>query len=272
MTVILFAVVFLFLGLLSGSVLNWFAGSVNGDGELHLKAPACPKCGAQRRWKHLAPLLGFLAARGRCAACDEPVPARIPIVEFVTGALFAALYLRYGISWELLILLVYTSLLIVLFITDYEHFILPNIVTYPGILLAAAVALLVTLLRYRLAWAVFFAGQDFMSIFNNYFLCALAGGITGGLLLLLVVIASRGGMGMGDVKLAGLLGLMVGFPLIFVALFISIWTGGLVAVVLLISGRKKRKEMLPFGPFLCIGGLAALLWGREVLAWYMGLI
>ena len=138
--------------------------------------------------------------------------------------------------------------------------------------LAAAVALLVTLLQYHLSWAVFFAGQDFMALFNNYFLCALAGSIAGALLLFLVVVISRGGMGMGDVKLAGLLGLMVGFPLIFVALFVSIWAGGLVAVALLISGRKKRKEMLPFGPFLCIGGLAALLWGRQILAWYIGLI
>jgi leader peptidase (prepilin peptidase)/N-methyltransferase len=211
-------------------------------------------------------------ARGRCAQCSERLTARIPIVEFVTGAFFAALYLSCGITWELLILLVYTSLLIVLFITDYEHFLLPNIVTYPGIVLAASVALLVTLLQYRLSWAVFFAGQDFMSMFNNYFLCAMAGGIAGALLLLLVVVLSRGGMGMGDVKLAGLLGLMVGFPLVFIALFVGVWAGGLVAVALLVSGRKKRKEMLPFGPFLCIGGLTALLWGRQILAWYLGFI
>ena len=269
---VLFTFLFLLLGLTWGVVLNWFAGSVNEEGELLLKAPSCPKCGVKRKWQHLLPLLGFFMARGCCADCSEPVSARIPIVEFVTGALFAALYLRYGISWELLILLLYASLLIVLFITDYEHFILPNIVTYPGILLAAAVALLVTLLQYRLSWALFFAGQDFMAIFNNYFLCAIAGGVAGALLLFLVVVISRGGMGMGDVKLAGLLGLMVGFPLVFVALFISIWAGGLVAVALLISGRKKRREMLPFGPFLCIGGLATLLWGRQILAWYMGLI
>ena len=269
---ILFASLFLLLGLASGAVLNWFAGSVNEEGELRLKAPACLKCGEKRKWKHLLPLLGFFLSRGRCAHCSEPLSARVPIVEFVTGAFFAALYLHCGITWELLILLIYTSLLIVLFITDYEHFILPNIITYPGIVLAAAVALLVTLLQYHLSWAVFFAGQDFMALFNNYFLCALAGSIAGALLLFLVVVISRGGMGMGDVKLAGLLGLMVGFPLIFVALFVSIWAGGLVAVALLISGRKKRKEMLPFGPFLCIGGLAALLWGRQILAWYIGLI
>lgn len=272
MTSIFLAILFLLLGLATGAVLNWFAGSVNEEGELRLKAPACPKCGAKRTWQDLLPLLGFLLTRGRCTYCSEPVSSRMPIVEFVTGALFAALYLYYGISWELPVLLFYASLLIVLFITDYEHFILPNVVTYPGILLAAAIALLVTFFQYHLAWAVFFAGQDFMAVFNNYFLCAVAGGLTGALLLFLVVVISRGGMGMGDVKLAGLLGLMVGFPLVFVALFISIWAGGLVAVVLLISGRKKRKEMLPFGPFLCIGGLAALLWGRQILAWYMGLI
>lgn len=266
------AVVFLLLGIVWGALLNWFAGSVNEEGGLLLKAPACPKCGAKRKGKHLLPLLGFFIARGRCAQCNEPVSARTPIVEFVSGALFAALYLRYGITWELLILLVYASLLIVLFITDYEHFILPNVVTYPGMALAAAVALLVTLLHYRLVWSIFFAGQDFMAIFNNYFLCATAGGVAAALLLFLVVVISRGGMGMGDVKLAGLLGLMTGFPLVFVALFIGILAGGIVAAALLISGRKKRKEMLPFGPFLCIGGLVALLWGRQILAWYLGLI
>ncbi len=272
MTTIFLAIMFLLLGLVLGAVLNWFAGSVNDEGELQLKAPACPKCGAGRKVKHMLPLLGFLITRGRCAQCNEPLSARIPVVEFITAIIFAALYLMYGLAWELPVLLVYASLLIVLFITDYEHFLLPNIVTYPGMALAAAVALLVTLLHYRLAWSIFFAGQDFMAIFNNYFLCAMAGGIAGALLLFLVVVISRGGMGMGDVKLAGLLGLMVGFPLVFVALFVGIWAGGLVAVALLISGRKKRKEMLPFGPFLCIGGLAALLWGRQILAWYAGLI
>ncbi len=77
---------------------------------------------------------------------------------------------------------------------------------------------------------------------------------------------------MGDVVLAGLLGLMVGFPLVFIALFLSILAGGIVAAALLISRRKKRREMMPFGPFLCLGGMVTLLWGKELLGWYLSLV
>ncbi len=269
MTTILVAFFFLLLGICWGALLNWLAGSVNEEGELQLEAPVCPKCGAKRKVKHLLPLLGFLIARGRCAQCKEPISARIPIVEFVTGALFALLYLKYGLAWELCILLVYSSILIVLCVTDIEHFILPNIVNYPGMIVAAAISLVVMLAHYRLPWALFLAGSGFMTAFNNYLLSAVAGGLAGALLLFLVVLLSRGGMGMGDVVLAGLLGLMVGFPLVFIALFVGIVAGGLVAAVLLITRRKGRKDMLPFGPFLCVGGLVTLLWGKQLLGWYL---
>ena len=263
---------FLLLGAAWGVVLNWFAGSVTGEGEVRLGAPACVKCEARLPAKSLVPVIGYFMAGGRCPACREAIPARVPVVEIVTGILFAALYLKYGLSWELAILLVYCSVLIILFITDFEHFILPNIVTYPALLLAALVALAVTLAQYRLPWALFFAGSGFTALFNNFILCALAGGFCGALLLFLVVVLSKGGMGMGDVVLAGLLGLMVGFPLVFISLFLSILAGGIIAAALLISRRKKRREMMPFGPFLCIGGMVTLLWGRELLGWYLGLL
>jgi leader peptidase (prepilin peptidase)/N-methyltransferase len=268
----LLACLFLLLGLVWGAVMNWFAGSVTEEGELRLKSPACAKCGAKWAAKSRIPLLGYFMAGGRCPDCREALPARVPVVEAVTAMLFAALYLIYGLSWTLLVLLVYATVLIVLFVTDLENFILPNVVTYPSILLAALVALAVTLTHYRLPWALFFAGNGFMALFNNFILCALAGGICGALLLLLVVVFSRGGMGLGDVVLAGLLGFMVGFPLVFIALFLGILAGGIIAAVLLMSGRKKRKEMIPFGPFLCIGGMLTLLWGREILGWYLGLM
>jgi leader peptidase (prepilin peptidase)/N-methyltransferase len=263
---------FLLLGLAWGALLNRFAGWVTEEGEVRPAAPSCRKCGIKLPAKSLAPLLGYFMTGGRCPGCRETLPARAPVVEAVTGMLFAAMYLIYGLSWTLPILLAYSSVLIVLFVTDLEHFILPNLVTYPSILLAALVALAVTLTNYRLPWSLFFAGSGFMSLFNNFMLCALAGGICGALLLFLVVVISRGGMGLGDVVLAGLLGFMVGFPLVLIALFLGILAGGVIAAALLISGRKKRKEMLPFGPFLCIGGIVTLLWGREILGWYLGLV
>jgi leader peptidase (prepilin peptidase)/N-methyltransferase len=149
---------------------------------------------------------------------------------------------------------------------------LPNIVTYPALLLAGLVALAVTLTNYRLPWALFFAGNGFIVVFNNFILCALAGGVCGALLIFLVVVLSKGGMGLGDVVLAGLLGLMVGFPMVFIAIFLGILAGGIIAAALLISRRKKRREMMPFGPFLCLGGIVTLLWGKELLGWYLGLV
>jgi len=263
---------FLLLGMFWGVVLYWFAGSIGEEGELRLRAPACVKCGARLPAKSLLPLLGYWIAHGRCPDCREAISARAPVVEAVTGILFAALYLKYGLSWALVILLVYSTVLIILFVTDLEHFILPNIVTYPALLLAGLVALVVTLTNYRLPWTLFFAGSGFIALLNNFILCALAGGVCGALLLFLVVVLSKGGMGLGDVVLAGLLGLMVGFPLVFIALFLGILAGGIVAAALLISRRKKRREMMPFGPFLCLGGIVTLLWGKELLGWYLGLL
>jgi leader peptidase (prepilin peptidase)/N-methyltransferase len=263
---------FLLLGAAWGAVLNWFAGSIAEEGEVRLRAPSCTKCGAKMPARSVIPLLGYFMAGGRCPGCREAIPARVPVVEAVTAILFAALYLKYGLSWALVILLVYSTMLIILFVTDLEHFILPSIVTYPALLLAALVALVVTLAHYSLPWALFFAGSGFVAIFNNFLLCALAGGACGALLLFLIVVLSKGGMGMGDVVLAGLLGLMVGFPLVFIALFLSILAGGIIAAALLISRRKKRREMIPFGPFLCIGGMVTLLWGRELLGWYLSLV
>ena len=263
---------FLLLGAAWGAVLNWFAGSVTEEGEVRLGTPACVKCGARLPARSLVPVIGYFMTGGRCPVCREAIPARVPVVEAVTAILFAALYLKYGLSWALLILLVYSTVLIVLFVSDLEHFILPNVVTYPALLLAALVALAVTLTHYRLPWSLFFAGSGFTALFNDFILCALAGGLCGALLIFLVVVLSKGGMGMGDVLLAGLLGVMVGFPLVFIALFLGILAGGIIAAALLISRRKKRREMMPFGPFLCIGGMVTLLWGRELLGWYLGLV
>jgi len=165
-------------------------------------------------------------------------------------------------------MVLYTCIFIVLSIIDLKHGILPNIITYPAMPLA---------LIFFIFW-----GEGITGLSSNFFqwnfsvpylafLCnSLTGGATGFIIFLLVVLISRGSMGMGDVKLAALIGLMTGFPLVVVSLFIAILTGGLVAIILLVTRLKKRKDPVPFGPFLCLGALIALVWGKDIVMWYLG--
>jgi leader peptidase (prepilin peptidase)/N-methyltransferase len=172
-------------------------------------------------------------------------------MEISTGILFVFLYLFYGLSLELVLTIFYCSLFIALMVIDFEQYIIPNRIIYP----AAAVSLLVALLRpdWRVSQSI------------------IGGGIGLGIFLVIVIL-SRGGMGWGDVKLAALVGLITGFPLVFVAVFLSIVGGGLLALLLLFTGIKKRKEAIPFGPFLSLAAMVTLLWGSQVLNWYLGLL
>ncbi len=168
-------------------------------------------------------------------------------------------------------MIIFCSIFITLFITDIEHTLLPNVITYPGMGIAVAVALIITLLNVQPQWAFRFPETGFLSILNNYLVNSLAGGLTGFLFFLVIALIFRGGMGFGDVKLAALMGLAIGLPTLLVAIFLGIVGGGLVAAVLLIARLKKRKEAIPFGPFLCLASIAALLWGKTMLVWYLNL-
>jgi leader peptidase (prepilin peptidase)/N-methyltransferase len=173
--------------------------------------------------------------------------------------MFLFLYWWCGLGAELAVMAFYACLFMVIFVIDLEHGLILNKVVYPGM----AVALLLALFLpqpWRIRWMI-------PGVAN----AAVAGGI-GFVLFLLIAIISRGGMGWGDVKLAALIGLATGFPLIFIALIIGAILGGVVAVVLMIAKRKKRKETIPFGPFLSLAAMVALLWGSSILNWYLGLM
>jgi len=155
--------------------------------------------------------------------------------------------------------LTYSSLLILIFFIDLEHQIVLNITIYIGIILA---------LIFSFFWFQFF-WPDFSIWPNQGTLSALLGGATGFILILLPNIITRGkGMGGGDVMLAGFMGMALGFPLILLALAIGILGGGVTAIALLALRRKKRKDAIPFGPFLSVGTLVTLLWGPQILHWY----
>jgi len=258
-------VIFILLGMVVGSFLN-----VCGDrlpvGESIVYPPShCPACQRRLRAKDKVPVFSYLWLRGRCRYCQAPIPRRLLWVEMGTGVLFGYLYWHYmvwhhGSAIELAIAAFYCSLFIVLLVIDLEHrFILDKIV-YP----AMGVALLISIL---------FSIPDFLpqvGIVPGIVQAAIGGGI-GLVLFFLVVLVSRGGMGWGDVKMAALIGLVTGFPLIFVALLLAVIAGGLVAGFLLALKIKRRREAIPFGPFLSLATIVTLLWGSNILGWYLGL-
>jgi len=179
-------------------------------------------------------------------------------VELATGLIFALLFWHYGLSAELGVMIFYACLFIVIFVIDLEQGLILNKVAYPGMVVALLLAL------YPWPWLN-------ESIVMRVAYAALGGGIGFGVFLL-IALASRGGMGWGDVKLAALIGLAVGFPLVFLAIIMGAILGGIVAVALVIAKKRKRRQTIPFGPFLALAAMVTLLWGSNILSWYLGLM
>jgi prepilin signal peptidase PulO-like enzyme (type II secretory pathway) len=175
-------------------------------------------------------------------------------VELATGLIFALLCWHYGLSVELGVMAFYACLFIIIFVIDLEQGLILNKVVYPSMVVALLLAL------YPWPWLT-------QSIVMRVAYAALGGGI-GFVIFLLIAIVSRGGMGWGDVKLAALIGLATGFPLVFVAIIMGAILGGIVAVALMIAKKRKRREAIPFGPFLALAAMVTLLWGSSILSWW----
>ncbi len=217
----------------------------------------------------MLPIIGYILSRARCPQCGQRIKVHIILVEIFTGLLFAFLLWRFGFTWELSLLIIYCLLLLILLVTDLEKMLIPNAVTYPGLAMVLILSIAIMVLNFHPRWFFALPATGFWGLINNYLVNVILGGLTGFLLLLLIAVLSRGGMALGDVKLAALIGLMTGFPGVLVALFIGVIGGGLVAGVLLLTGRRGRRDPMPFGPFLCLGGIAALIWGKAILLWYL---
>ena len=224
----------------------------------------CPHCKHRLSPLENVPLFTYLWLRGRCCHCAAPIPRRVLLIEAVTGALFAYIAFSRGLSLETGVLLFFLAVMIVIFVIDLEHSLILNRVVYPSALIALALAPLAP------------PGQE-VAVGTAY-LSALGGGALGfGILLLFFLMAwltfARGRlpMGEGDLKMAALMGLMLGYSLLFIALWSGFLLGGVVAAVLLMSRLRQWHAQIPFGPFLATGTVIALLWGDPIVDWYQGL-
>lgn len=222
--------------------------------------PHCEDCDRPLSIWEMAPILGYLALRGRCRTCGAPIPWRILAVEVGTAALFGVLWRLYGPGWPVLVLSAYTAILIAIFFIDLEHRLVLNRVTYPSVALALAFSALRTLPGdpFGLAGAV-----------PGLLACA-AGGLAGFVVIFIPAWLTKGGIGVGDVKLGALMGLMLGLPAVIAGLFLGFAAGGLGAIVLLATRTRGRRDAVPYAPFLVVGAWLALLWGNHLMGWYLG--
>lgn len=257
-------VIFVLLGTAIGSFLNVCVDRLPAGKSLVYPPSHCEACQRRLSPQDLIPVFSYLWLRGRCRRCQAAIPRRLLWVEAGSGTLLAFFYWQYGLSVEFAVTAFYGYLFIVLGVIDLKHGLILNKIVYPS----AAVALIISFFRPSLGiidtpllWPVILNG--------------VVGGAVGFVLLLIpalisLLIYKQEGMGLGDVKMAALMGLVTGFPLIIVAILMGIILGGLVAGFLLLLGIKKRKETIPFGPFLSLATIATLLWGNNILGWYLG--
>lgn len=256
---------FFLVGVAVGSFLNVVADRLSAGQSIISPPSHCPVCQRRIASRDLIPVFSYLWLKGRCRYCGATIPVRSLIVELCTGILFAFLYWHYGIGWELAIVIVYCCLFIILIVMDLEQGILPNKIVYPGMV----IALIVTGLGSILGFEPSFTAGAIPRLFKLWIVNAAIGGAAGFIIFFVIALVFRGGMGWGDVKLGAFIGLVAGFPLIFVAIFLAVVSGGLVAMILLLSKTKRRKEAIPFGPFLALAAMATLFWGNDLLHWYL---
>ncbi|MFC1983782.1 prepilin peptidase [Chloroflexota bacterium] len=254
--------VFALLGLFVGSFLNVCIDRLpRGQSIIHPRS-YCAACNRKLGNLDLIPLFSYLWLRGRCRYCQAHIPLRLPIVEGVTGLLFALLfwYCKFELGLELAIFLTYASLLTVIFVIDLENQLVLDKVIYPGMALA-------------LSLSFFWPGVEGIPMVPGEALSRVVSSLTGGAIglgaMALPFIIYRRGMGMGDVKLGALVGLMTGFPLVFVAILLSWIGGGLVAALLLAFKVKKLKDPIPSATFLATATMVTLLWGQAIWQWYL---
>jgi len=255
---IIYPSIFLF-GLIVGSFLNCVIFRLE-RGKSFLKGRSyCPHCKHKLAWYDLIPVLSFVTLRRRCRYCKKLISWQYPIVELATGILFVLVINTQlsAINYQLSIIssiyyLLIVSFLIIIFIYDFKHFIILDKVLFPIIAISF----------------LYLIANNQLSIINYSFSAFGASGF-----FLLIYLFSRGKyLGFGDVKLAILLGLLLGWPRIILALFLSFLIGGIIGLGLIVLSKKKLKSEVPFAPFLIFGTLVALFWGEQIISWYLSLV
>ena len=255
------AILAFFIGGSVGSFLNLAADRMPAGRSIVSPRSFCEACDRRLGSLDMVPVFSYLWLRGRCRYCGARIPMRLMVVEAIMGALFVVIYFRHGFAVEFVVLGAAVSLLMVIALIDLERGLILNRTIYPSLVALIVLAPFWT----ELGLTRSFLGSESMvaSLLNS-----IITGLGAFLVFLAIGLVYPNGMGGGDVKLAGVIGLLAGFPGALIALWLGIVSGGLVAIGLLVLHKVGRKDTMPFGPFLALGTVAALLAGGEINSWY----
>lgn len=230
-----------------GSFLNVCIYRIPQEKSIVFPPSYCPSCQHSLKFVDLVPIISYIALKRKCRYCSCNISLEYPAVELVTGLLFVLAVAKYWIPLDALRVLVLFSVLIPAALIDLKHKIIPD----------------------KLNLAGFILGLPFIFESKEFLFSGAIGFFAGGGLLLLIAVLSRGGMGGGDIKLAAVMGLLLGWKYLLVALFLAFLAGGIIGTLMLLLRIKKMKEAIPFGPYLALGAIIAALVGDKIISWYI---
>lgn len=255
MSDIFFYVVFFIYGLCVGSFLNVCIYRIPASESLVRPRSACPSCGTPIKYYDNIPVLSYIFLLGKCRACKKSISIRYPLVELLAGGLWLLCYLRYGLTSECFVTIVFVSILVVITFIDIDHRIIPDVISLPGIPLFFLLSVLFT----DLGW-----------------IPALIGIIAGGGALYIVaegyyLLTKNEGMGGGDIKLLAMIGAFAGWKGVLFTIFISSAVGTIIGLIVIAVTRNNLKFAVPYGPFLSLGAMIYVFAGPEIINWYYGI-
>jgi leader peptidase (prepilin peptidase) / N-methyltransferase len=245
---ILLYIILLIYGCVFGSFFNVVGLRVPLKKSIVKPRSACPTCGHQLTRLELIPVVSYIMQGGKCRGCQSRISPIYPIFELLTGILFMTAPLVIGWSGELVVALTLISMFMIIIVSDIHYMLIPDkiLIWFAGIFLLE-----------RIIWPL------------NPWWDSLLGAVTGFTLLLIIALVSKGGMGGGDVKLYALLGLVLGIKLVLLSFFLATLFGAVIGGLALLFKIVKRRQPIPFGPFIAAGTLTAYYWGSELINMYI---
>ncbi|MDO6618680.1 A24 family peptidase [Shewanella sp. 6_MG-2023] len=214
---------------------------------------ACPKCKADIKPWHNLPILGWILLKGKCASCNTAISPRYPIIEFITGALIATLAWHFGPTWQFLFASILTFVLVALTGIDLDEMLLPDQLTLPILWLGLIINL--NGVFTSPTDAIIGAAAGYLSLWSVFWLFKLATG--------------KEGMGYGDFKLLAVFGAWLGWQYLPLIILLSSLVGAIVGITLIIFKKLAKGNPIPFGPYIAIAGWVALIWGQDIINWYL---